>query len=219
MTDRPSVDRGLRWLYTVSSTAAVVTAILFLGGTWPLIAAALRPGSGAGTLAGIQDNWLIVIFRLHGGFPGVGIGLLRGLDVLDIVILALVAVVYLGLYAALRRTTRIWAMVAAVQPFLGIALFLITRTAGRSAVMGAGLVISLVMLGSQVFDRATAYLGIAASILLLVGDFTAGAIPPTTVVAAIVGLGYVLLMVWLVLVARRLFRLGSGAVSAWRRLV
>jgi hypothetical protein len=56
-----------------------------------------------------------------------------------------------GLYVALRQTSRIWSMIAASKPVLGMALFIVTKLAGRSGVMGAGAVISFVMLRSKVF--------------------------------------------------------------------
>jgi hypothetical protein len=56
-----------------------------------------------------------------------------------------------GLYVALRQTSRIWSMIAASKPVLGMALFIVTKLAGRGGVMGAGAVISFVMLRSKVF--------------------------------------------------------------------
>lgn len=206
-------DSRWSWLYKISGAAALLAGVLLLMGMINLIIAVLQPGTINGWLSPFEDNWLIVIFRVHAGFSGAHIGLLHGLDFLDIVILALVGTIYLGLYAALKRTSRIWSIIAAIQPFLGIVLFVATKTAGRSGVMGAGLVSSLVMLWSRTFSKATAYIGILASVLLLAGDLSAGVIPPSTVVATFFGVGYVLLTTWFFLVAQRLFQLGRGVLK------
>jgi hypothetical protein len=214
VTHTKTLDTHWNWLYKVSSAAAVWVGILLLIAMLALIATVLEPARNGSWLPAVQENWLIVVFKLHAGFSGVQTGLLRVLDLPDIAILALVAIMYLGLYVALRRTSRVWSIVAAIQPFLGIALFIATRTAGRSSVMGATLVISLVMLWSSTFKKMAASLGILASVLLLSGDFTAGAIPPSTIMATLVGIGYVLLIVWNFLVARKLLQLGQGGSEA-----
>ncbi|MFZ5515279.1 MAG: hypothetical protein ACOY90_01490 [Candidatus Zhuqueibacterota bacterium] len=121
--------------------------------------------------------------------------------------MALVAIMYFGLYVVLKRTSRIWSIVAAVIPFLGMALFIVTKLAGRSGVMGAGVVISFVMLQSNIFGKVIAFVGVLGSVLLLVGDFGTTANSPSTVVAILVGIGYVLMMTWFFLIARRLFQL------------
>ncbi len=207
----PAMQPGIRWLYRLSGVAGLLVAIILLAGAIAAVAQGREPATTARGLAEIKDNWLILIFKLHAGFKGVDLASLQGLHLLDLDILVLVAIMYLGLYAALRRVSPIWTVVAAVQPFLGIALFVATKSAGRSAVMGAALVISLVMLAGQVFDKPVAYLGIVASILLLLGDFTAGLIPAPNILAVLVAVGYVLLIAWFGLVARGLFRLAEGA--------
>ena len=165
------------------------------------------PGTTSSLLTLFQNNWLVVIFKLHAGFNGIESNLLYELKLLDIVIMAFVATTCLGLYVALRRTSKIWSAIAAVQPIVGIVLFIATKTAGRSAVMGAELVISAVMLRTTLFNKLTAFLGMLSSVLLLVGDFSVG-ITHSYVIAILTGIGYVLLMTWFFLIARRLFQLG-----------
>jgi len=72
--------------------------------------------------------------------------------------------------------------------------------------MGATLAASVVMLRSAGFTKATAYAGILASVLLLAGDFSAGIMPASAIVAAMFGAGYLLLATWFFLVAQRLWR-------------
>ena len=210
VTETRTVDSRRSRLYKVSGRAALGEGIVLLVGMLLLITAVLAPRSASGWLTALQDNWLITIFKLHAGFGGAQMGLLHGVDFLDLAILALAGLAVLGVCAALWRTSRIWSIVAAIQPFLGIMLFIVTKNAGRSAAMGAALVISLVMLRSGGFNKATASLGIAASVLLLVGDFIAG-IPPVPIIAALFGIAYVLFTVWFFLIARRLLDLGQGS--------
>jgi hypothetical protein len=201
------------WLYQVSGAASLILGVLFLIAMTSLFAAGLQPGTINGWLSPFQNNWLVVLFKLNAGFDGVQFDLLYGLNPLDIAIMALVATTYLGLYAALRRTSRIWSIIAAVMPFLGIVVFIATRIAGRSGMMGAGLVISFVMLRSNIFGKVTAFVGILSSVLLLAGDFGTTGNSPSTIVAVLIGIGYVLLMTWFFLIARRLLQLGQGVLG------
>jgi hypothetical protein len=73
----------------------------------------------------------------------------------------------------------------------------------------AGIIISIVMLRSKVFSKATAYAGILGFALLLIFDICASFAPALFNVAMIVAIGGGLLsMTWYVLLARRLFQLG-----------
>jgi hypothetical protein len=210
LTDAESQNFNWNWLYKVSGAAALILGLLFLAAIISLIAASLQHGTINAGLSLFQNNWLVVLFKLNAGFDGVQFDRLYGLNPLDIAILMLVAMMVLGLYPALRRTSRIWSLVAAVMPILGIILFIATKLAGRSGVMGTGLVISFVMLRSNIFGRLTAVLGILASLLLLAGDFGTTANSHSTIVAILVGIGYVLLMTWFFLVGRRLLQLGQS---------
>jgi hypothetical protein len=204
-----TTDSRWKGFYKVGGTAALIAGILLVIAMISLITSVFQPGAINSGLSLFQNNWLIVIFKLHAGFSGVQIDLLHILNFLDIATLALVGTMYLGLYAALRRTSRIWSIIALALPFLGIVLFIATKTAGRSAVMGAGLVISVVMLRNSIFNRVTAYMGILASVLLLVGDFSAGVLH-SNIITTLFGIGYVLLVTWFFLISRRLFQLGPG---------
>jgi hypothetical protein len=193
-------------LYVIGGTAALLAGALFLIGAADLIITRVAYGTLGESISPVQNNWLIVIFKLHAGVGGVQISNLQVFNFLDLVILALVSITYLGLYAALHRTSKIWSIIALIQPFLGIVLFVATKSAGRSSVMGAGLVISAVMLRGNIFNKVIAFMGLLASALLLAGDLSAGAIPPSSLVATLFGIGYMLLITWLFFVARRLFQ-------------
>lgn len=202
-----TADRRRNGLYLISALAALTLGILFLAAVPSLITAGLRPYSTNGWLSLLQDNWLILLFKLNAGFNGVQFDQLYGPNLLDIALMALVSVVYLGLSGTLRKTSRLWPMIAVVIPLLGIVLFIITRLAGRSGVMGAGIIISFVMLRSSTFSRGIALAGISANVLLLAGDFGTKTDSPSAVMAICMGIGYVLLLIWFFLIARSLFQL------------
>ena len=201
-----------RWnrLYTLSGAAALISGVLLLIAVVDLIITGFQPAASNGWFALYPDNWLAVIFKLHAGFEDVQPDLLYVLNFLDIALMALIGTVFFGLYAALRKSSRIWSIVALAQPFLGIALFIATKSAGRSGVMGAVLVISIVILRSTIFNKLTAYAGMLSSILLLVGDVSLS-ITRSDIIAILTGIGYILLIAWLFLIAQRLFELGHSA--------
>jgi hypothetical protein len=201
---------GSAWnsLATAGGAAAAIAGGLFLIAAFELGVAALSPGAVKGWLALIQHNWLVVIFKLHAGLAGVQSGDLYRLNLLDLALLILIGVAYLGLYAALRKTSQIWSIIAVIMPFLGIVLFVLTKSAGRSAVMGAGLVISIVMSRSAIFNKFIAWMGLLASAFLLLGDVSLSMVN-SQFIAALTGIGYVLLIIWLFLIALRLIYFAS----------
>jgi hypothetical protein len=207
VTNAETPDSHWSWLYNVSGETALLLGVLFLVAMISFITTGLRSGTTNGWLALIQNNWLVVLFKLNAGLEEMQFDRLYGLNALDIAILVLVAITVLGLCFALRQTSRVWSIVAAVIPFLGIGLFISTKLAGRSAVMGAVLVISFVMLRSKIFSKIIAISGILASIFLLAGDFGTSETTHSSTVTLLVGIGYVLLMGWFFLVGRKLLLL------------
>lgn len=204
-----TMDSRWNWLYKISGVAALILGALFLSAIISLSTTRFQLGSMFGWLSGLENNWLVVLFKFNAGFDGIQFDLLDRVNYLDIGNLALVGTMYLGLYAGLQKSSRILSILAAIQPFLGIVLFIVTKTAGRSGVMGAGLVISLVMLRSHLFRHLIAWVGILASVLLLVGDFATTANFHSYSIAVLIGIGYVLLMMWFFLIARKLWQSGS----------
>ena len=196
------------WCRIAGGVAALVLAVLFLlGGLAPAIGHLWAAGR-AGWLASFQRIWLVTLFELNAGIGDLEFDALYGLRAVDISIMVLVGVMNVGLYAVHSRTSRVWSLIAAVVPFLGIGILLATRIAGRSGVMGAGLIISLVMARSGVSWRSLGWLGGLANGLLLAGDILTATDTPSGGVAVLVGLGYTLLLVWCFLVGRCLLKLG-----------
>jgi hypothetical protein len=181
-----TADPRQNWLYKIGGAAALVVLVLL--------------GVGIlGVITPFQDNWLIVFFKLNAGLGDVQEDSLSVLNFLDIVIMALAGTVYLALCAALWRANKLWPAIAASLAFLGIALLIITHTAGRSGLLLGGLIVSAVMLRSRIFSRVCAYAGmVAGALLLFVGD------------AVLIGVGYLLWMAWFFLVGRKLLQLGGS---------
>ncbi len=200
-----------KWILMAASACTLGAGLIVLAG----FIALLMPGAGSlPTL--LRGNWLITIVRLLAGDAAIQASELYRLNALDLVLLALTAVTQAGLYCTVRRNHQVLALLALVQPPLGILLFLLTHSAGRSAVMGATLAMPVAMLGSQNFGKWTARMGLLASILLLLGDFGAG-LAPNSMLAVATGIGYMLLTCWLFVVGRRLLQPGTARTSGAAR--
>lgn len=199
------------WLYRVGGVAALMISVLFLIGIVGVIADGTQRAFMNGWLTPFQNNWLVVLFKLNAGLSGVQPDSLHALSLLDVAIMGLFCPMFLALYVALRRTSAAWTIVAASLPFLAIPVFLITSMAGRSALLLAGLIISTVMLRANTFGKTSAYVGIVAGALLLVGgDLGTAIFSSSNTIAVLIGVGYVLWVIWFFMVARRLFQLGQG---------
>jgi hypothetical protein len=67
------------------------------------------------------------------------------------------------------------------------------------------------MLRSNIFSKGSAYVGIVASVLLFFGgDLGTTIFPASKIIALLIGVGYVLWMIWFILIGQRLFQLGHG---------
>jgi hypothetical protein len=234
-------DKDTTWesLYKVGAVAPLITLAFYaiqiiaiiLGGPYP---------------TGITD-WVLLFQRSK----VLGLLYLNALDVFSIAILGLM---FLALYVALKRTHESYVTIATYFALLGIAVFVASRadlvwaslslsdqyaaattqahqaqiavawratdapvratiqTTGFLFTAAAGLIISAVMLQSNIFNRATAYVGILAGaatfadhVCIVVAPDVAGILMP------IVGL---LWFVWWILVSHGLFRLGKRASKA-----
>ena len=188
--------------------AALLLFGVFLIGINQIISPGSKQNVAMGWLSSLQNNWLIVLFDINFEINKAQINCLNVLDIQDIVIMALFGVMSIGLFVVLRRTSKFWALVAVCLPFLGIVVFLITQTAGRSGLLVAGLIFSILMMKNDVFRKVSAYVGIAASALLFFGgDLGTTFLPPSKQIAILIGIGYVLWILWFVLVGRRLFQI------------
>jgi hypothetical protein len=195
------IESGGKGAYALAGIAALIlSALLALGMIGEIASPTVFP-----------DDWLIVLLKLNVVSSGVQPTALNALSLLDIGLMVLFGIVSLGLSLALRHASRTWAAIAAALPFLGIGVFLLTRTAGRSAVLLALLLLSIVMLRGDLFGKAAAWIGIMASgLLFFAGDLGTAFFAPLGIIAALIGIGYVLWMGWLVIVGWRLLQLGGA---------
>ncbi len=177
-----------------------------VGGLAAILAAAILVIGIAGLALGAPSLrlWLALLFGINAAVGTVSPQTLRATNPVDIAMLVLAALTFAGFWPGPGKPHKIWMGVAIALPLAGIAVLLATGLAGRSGLMGGGLVLSLLMLGDRE-SRPLGFLGIAANALLLVGDFaTAG--PGLPVIAAVVAVGYLLLVAWFVWIGARLLK-------------
>lgn len=179
------------WLMRAAGVGAVLVAALLLVGVVGLVTgrAELRP-------------WLTVLFGINAAIGGLSLASLRVIDAIDIAVLALAGVTFIGFWPGPGREHKFWMSLAVFLPFAGIAVLLVTGLSGRSGLMGGGLVLSFLMIAHRRFGLL-GYLGIAAHLLLLVGDFaTVGT--GSALIAGVIAVGYVLLIWWFLWLAATL---------------
>jgi hypothetical protein len=189
-------------LQRLGGGAAVLTATLLIVGLVGLVVQQ--------QVLGLR-NWLVVLFQMNSGIGSLPPNPLHILNPLDGALLALVGLTFLGLWPVLSGQHRNWTAIAIALPFIGIPLLLTTGLQGRSAVMGAGVLISALMFVSRNRRRVLGSIGLLANVLLLASDFGTGALAGGLVAPA-VAVGYLLLLGWYVLLALSL--LGRQQTSA-----
>jgi hypothetical protein len=240
VADAEIADSSWKSVYKVGAAAALLVVLV---GLMEIIITFLPGGS---TVAETVIDW----FKLfeHNWFLG-----LRNLGLLNIVITVLGIPTYFALYGAHRRVNQVYAALAMIISFIGVAVFLATNRAfpmlelssqyaaattdaqramleavgqamlsvGRSHTPGtfmgfllsevAGIMISVVMLRSKIFSKATAYVGILGFALLLIFEISSSFVPALFGVAMIIAMaGGILSMIWYILIARRLLQLGAS---------
>ncbi len=112
-----TLDSAWKSLYIIGGAAALTAAIIFrrwLGAEVTLFSGQEPPSTTVGWFTLLQSN------RLLG---------LTFLDVFDIVNYALVGLIFLALYAALRRANRSYMTLATMLAFVGIAVYLASNQA------------------------------------------------------------------------------------------
>jgi len=232
-------DSTWKSLYRIGGAAALIAGIIFrrnLGAEISLISGHTPPSTTIGWFTLLQNN------RLLG---------LSYLNIFDIVDYALVGLMFLALYAALRRANESYMAIATILGFVGIAVYFAsnmafsmlslsdqyaaaTTDAQRSMFLAAGqavlamgegtsiytsflllavagMIISAVMLRSNIFSKATAYVGILVSAFDLAYCITFPFLPAADadlVTICTIPAAGLLLMIWHILVGRRLYQLG-----------
>ena len=250
VTNTETSDSDWKSLYRIGGVAALISGIFFRRN----IAAEIDLFSEYKPPVTVS-NWFVLLQsnRLLG---------LSYLNIFDIVNYALVGLMFLALYVALRRTNKSYMAIATILGFLGIAVYFASNTAlsmlslseqyaaattdtQRTILLAAGeamlainrfsspgahpgtggyvsllliaiagMITSVVMLRSDVFNRATAYVGILASAFDLAYCITFAFMP--TVDSELLAVIFIpaaglFLMIWHIMVGWRLYQLGKDA--------
>ena len=250
VTNTETSDSDWKNLYRIGGVAALISGIFFRRN----IAAEIGLFSEYKPPVTVS-NWFVLLQsnRLLG---------LSYLNIFDIVNYALVGLMFLALYVALRRTNKSYMAIATILGFLGIAVYFASNTAlsmlslseqyaaattdtQRTMLLAAGkamlainrfsspgahpgtggyvsllliaiagMITSVVMLRSDVFNRATAYVGILASAFDLAYCITFAFMP--TVDSELLAVIFIpaaglFLMIWHIMVGWRLYQLGKDA--------
>jgi hypothetical protein len=235
-----ATDSNWKSLYKVGGAAALMAVLVGLSE----IIITFLPGGGVSSGIVTVPDWF-TLFQ-NNWFLG-----LRNLGLLNIFLTALAIPIFFALYAAHRRVNQVYAALAMIMAFIGVAVFFATNRAfpmlelsrqyatattdgqrsmlvaagqamlcvGQSHTPGtfigffltevAGIVISIVMLRSQVFSKASAYAGILGFGLLLIFEVCSSFVPALDVAIIFAIGGGLLSMAWYILIARRLFQLGQ----------
>jgi len=237
-------DSTWKSLYRIGGAAALTAGIIFrrnLGPEISLISGHTPPSTTTDWFTLLQNNRLL------------GLSLLNLFDIVDY---ALVGLMFLALYVALRRANESYMAIAATLGFVGIAVYFASNTAfsmlslsdqyaaattdaQRSMFLAAGqavltigegtgiytsflllavagLIISAVMLRSNIFSKATAYVGILASAFdlayCIAFPFLPAADADLVAICTIPAAG-LLLMVWHLMTGLKLYQLGRTSKS------
>jgi hypothetical protein len=231
-----------RTAYVISGVAALVAAVIFR--RWLSAEYSLLRNMGVFSVSAPSDtvDWLKLL-RTH---SLIGVTLLNGLDIINY---ALVCLITIGLYGALRHFGRMPMALAALLAFGGVTVYMCSNRAfvllslshqysldmpevqrqmllstaqtllvlNDPLVFGtgvfwafvfmglSGLIISVIMITSGVFSRATGWVGIVAHGLGLGYFFTVALYPSLTFIP--LSASAPVLIVWYVLIALRLFKL------------
>ncbi len=226
----------------VGALAALIAALGFrrnMGAEMTMFFGA-TPTAASGWFTLLQDNPLLGIISLN---------------FFDIINYALVSIMFVALFFALRKTRQ--GLAASLLCLGGFIVYVVSDTsfemvslsnkyatastaAQKSALLAAGqailakgvpgagyegiggvvsmlliavagLIISIAILQSKIFNRITGYLGIIASVFDLVYLMSLGSLPVTSVLwsSILVGGAGLLLTVWHILIGIRLYRLSN----------
>ncbi len=170
--------------------------ITLVGGVAAVLAAATLLGGAAGMAMGRRrwSPWLALLYGYNARYRVSSRDALRGVHPVDVALLLLAGATYAGFWPGPGTSHVWWMTLAFAQPLLGIPLLMVTKLSGRSGVMGGALVLSILMLVTGT-SSAVAWLGLSASILLLVGDFGTGA-RPSRLLAGALAVGSCALIIW-----------------------
>jgi len=88
--------------YKASATSSLLALVLLLIGITSIIATLLQITINDDWFMQLQDNWLILLFKMNMGFQAK----LNVINLIDITIMALFCAMFLGLYTALKKQAK-----------------------------------------------------------------------------------------------------------------
>lgn len=196
------------WLCKLGGLTAGAIFILLLIGMVGIITETLGFAVTSNWITPFYNNWLIMLFKLNITMEGITPDSLTVLNPVDILIMVLFSLLFLALFVILGNTTKLWSAIATCLPILGTVVYLITKTAGRSGLLIGGLLYSIIMLRNKDFSKVSAYIGIIACVLLFfVGDIGTAVFHASSIIAILIGVGFILWMLWFFLTGWRLYHL------------
>ncbi len=157
-----------------------------------------------GTFELFQHNFVIRLINLHAEYSESLDNLLVGVNFLDMSILVLVCLTVIAIYPNLRKINHRLAIVALIQPFIGIVLFLLTQEVGRTTTFSTALTISAILLWNNRSD-STAILGVVSSGAILIPDISFMFLY-SEFMAILMSIGYLLFIPWWFLTSLSLFQ-------------
>ena len=229
------LDSEWKTLYKVGGVAPLITLAFYLSEMFIMIFGEPYPTTTEDWFLLFQRSKLLGLFYLNAP---------------DIFSIALLGVMFLALYIALRRVNASCMAIAALFALIGVVVFIVPRVATLSAaslsdqyaaaateaqrgqILAAGealnalgvptpqttgflfmavavLIISVVMLRSEYFGKATAIVGILASLLTFADDTSLVLAP--SLAGMLMPISGVVWILWWLLISRGLFRLGKAA--------
>jgi len=186
-------------LRRIGILASFALGLIFISALICLIIQRIWPLVDIKVVSLISNNWLITILKIHANIVPYGQDLLFGIDLYDIIILALFILVCFSLFKISNYQNKIWFIISISLLILGIIIFIVTKLAGRSAFMVSGIIISSLMFTRGFRNIKAGFIGSIANIHLLVGDFTVGS--HLRIISLLFVIGYILLITWFFLIS------------------
>ncbi len=201
---------GLQRFYkSVSIVSAIMFVLLFLSIISTLLSI-LKPNLINNWLTIFDDNWIILFLKLNFGI--VQRDLLSSLHWIDFVIMILFGFISIAFFYNLRNKNlirTIFSIWAVISPFFGIILLYITHTGGRTGLLTAGLIFSVLMFFSNKSGKLTSIIGFSSFFILLMACDLFSQLFLSNITGIFIIIGYILLMIWFFLVSNEYNRLSK----------
>lgn len=201
MSNTKVADRVLRLLGGLS--ALLLFLVLILGVSTLLTGVPER----------LPTNWLLSLFKINSSVFRTDPSVLHSINWIDLVIMSLFIPVLAGFLTAPKQYERICSLVSMGLTSLGIPLFFATQTAGRS-----GLLVSIMVVAAAKLIpgnwQPIGLIGVLSGMLLFVGgDVLTAIVPPSDFIATFVAAGYLLFLVWLLILGIERLAIRGSKIS------